>query len=409
MTQTAVIMGGGFAGMACAQACSRHFDRVIMLDANEFSVNESASPQASHLHVLMQYGREILERFFPGIDQMMAERDCLEIDWAQDTLWISRHGAFPRYRSGILTRSASRRLLEETMRRFILKNQKIKIVDRFSVKDLIAEKGLVRGAVNRQGSVINGNFFVNALGRKNPFAFEARTDVSPLKVYYTSCLVRGFTCVDDYKQIYVQMRPSASPLGAVINPVEDGAHLLTLLTRAHAPFSDEGDVMRAVSSVLSEQFRMALAHVEIVSPIKKFCHAKGTRYVGRSKHHNMLTVGDAKCLFNPLYGQGMTIALMEAELIDRVLAKGMIIKQRHIARMDQLPWMIAASEDYVLLNKDHNQVGFLVYPFKIFFDLGLKIATKNRLVHRLLFEVLHMLRPVERGLFATLMERRRRP
>ena len=406
MTQTAVIMGGGFAGMCCAQVVSQHFEKTIMIEAHPFSVEETASPQAAHLHVLMQRGREILESLFPGIDQALAERQCLEIDWAQDTLWISRHGAFPRYKSGIVTRSASRRFLEETMRRFILENKKIEVIDRFSVKDIIIEKDIVRRVVNREGKEICGDFFVNAFGRQNPFGQQGHTDVSPLKVYYTSCLIRDFTCVDDYKQIYVQMRPSAKPLGAVINPIEDGMHLLTLLTRDHAPFSDEGDVMQAVSSISNDHFRRALAKATIVSPMKKFCHSKGTRYVGKYRLHNMLTVGDAKCLFNPLYGQGMTISAMESELIGKFLAKKRMVRQRHLTRIDQLPWLIAASEDYVLLSKDHDKVRFSVRIFKIFFDFGVKIAIKNSTVHRLFLEVLQMLRPVEKGLFATLIGKR---
>lgn len=406
MSKTAVIMGAGFAGMACAQVCSRFFERVIMIDANKFSQEETASPQSSHLHVLMQHGREILEQFFPGIDQTLAQRDCLEIDWAQDTLWVSRHGAFPRYKSGILTRSASRRLLENTMRGYILQNRRIEVVDRFSVKDMIKENNLVQSVINREGNAILGDFFINALGRQNPFGFDTDIDVSPLKVFYTSCHVRGFTNVYDYKQIYVQMRPSLNPLGAVINPIEDGLHLLTLLSRDSALFSDENDVMEAVLTIPDERFQKALVHAQIVSPVKKFCHTKGTRYVGKTKLRNMLTVGDAKCLFNPLYGQGMTIALMEADVINRFLTKGAVIRQRHLTRVDRLPWMIAASEDYVLLNKDQNQAPLSVRVFKVLFDFGVKFSIKNRWVHKVFFEVLHMLRPVEKGIFATLKGKR---
>lgn len=398
-----MIMGGGFAGMCFAQAAARHFERVVLIDGNRFSAEETASPQSAHLHVLMQHGRRILEEYFPGIDQKLAARHCPEIDWAQDTLWISRHGKFPRYKSGVTTRSASRRLLEETMRRYILNNAKIEVVERFAIKDCFLKGSFVAGVTNREGRAIAGDFFINALGRQNPFIKETPIETSPLRVYYTSCLIKGFSNVDGYRQIYVQMRPAVASIGAVVNPIEDGMHLLTILTKDQAPFSDASDVTRAVANLPHDEFRKALASAQVVSPIKKFCHVKGSRYLSQSLAENLLTVGDAKCVFNPLYGQGMTIAALEADLVRRRFSARKSVKQRHIANADKLPWLIAASEDYVLLDKHQNKIKMAVRVFKFFFDVGVKLAIKHRRIHKFFFEVLHMLRPVEKGLVATLM------
>lgn len=65
-----------------------------------------------------------------------------------------------------------------------------------------------------------------------------------------------------------------------------------------------------------------------------------------------LVMGDAVCSFNPVYGQGMTSASMQAIELDKLLAKN--IPEQHLAsrffkeaaKVVDIPWQLAVGEDF---------------------------------------------------------------
>ena len=62
-----------------------------------------------------------------------------------------------------------------------------------------------------------------------------------------------------------------------------------------------------------------------------------------------LVVGDAVCSFNPIYGQGMSVAATEAKELDRILAGGLDGLSRRfysgVRKIVDIPWSIATGED----------------------------------------------------------------
>ena len=62
-----------------------------------------------------------------------------------------------------------------------------------------------------------------------------------------------------------------------------------------------------------------------------------------------LATGDAICSFNPIYGQGMSVAATEALALDESLASGLDgLAQRFYSRASKIvdiPWTIATGED----------------------------------------------------------------
>jgi hypothetical protein len=65
--------------------------------------------------------------------------------------------------------------------------------------------------------------------------------------------------------------------------------------------------------------------------------------------HDYLTLGDAVCAFNPAYGQGMSVAALEALELDKALQVGSTSLARRffaqVARIVDVPWSIAAGND----------------------------------------------------------------
>jgi len=73
----AVVLGGSLAGLLAARVLSDHFDEVTLIERDVLATTAEVRrgiPQANHVHGLLLRGREVLEEFFPGLqDEMIAD------------------------------------------------------------------------------------------------------------------------------------------------------------------------------------------------------------------------------------------------------------------------------------------------------------------------------------------------
>jgi hypothetical protein len=104
-------------------------------------------------------------------------------------------------------------------------------------------------------------------------------------------------------------------------------------------------------------FRMRIGMTPIA--IHKFPANQRRHYEGMSRFpEGLVILGDALCSFNPIYGQGMTTALLEASLLNEWLRKlrgfhrrGKVTGlarplQKALAKVVDVPWLVATSEDF---------------------------------------------------------------
>src|SRR5215813_242141 len=83
----AVVVGGSLAGMLAARVLSDHFDDVTLLERDRFPETPAARkglPQGRHVHGLLERGRRVLERFFPGLTGELMRAGADLIDGTQD-------------------------------------------------------------------------------------------------------------------------------------------------------------------------------------------------------------------------------------------------------------------------------------------------------------------------------------
>ena len=109
-----------------------------------------------------------------------------------------------------------------------------------------------------------------------------------------------------------------------------------------------------------------------------------------------LVTGDALCSFNPLYGQGMSVALSEAHALDRCLAAGDgdLAKRffREAARIVESPWAIATGEDYRYPQVEGRRPpGFGIVSR--YMARAHRVATKDPVVLKRFFRVASLLAP----------------
>src|SRR5688572_17741909 len=179
MPNTAIVIGGGIAGLFAARVLAEHVDRVTVVERDrpppgpEF---RPGVPQSRHVHALLVRGRVLLERLFPGLGAELSAAGAERLEWSADILWHGPFGWGGRESFGLVTYSAGRELLESVVRRRLARDARVPFLDGHQVADLVADQnGGVDGVVLRPhgerdalGSpplVLRADLVVDASGR----------------------------------------------------------------------------------------------------------------------------------------------------------------------------------------------------------------------------------------------------
>jgi len=142
--------------------------------------------------------------------------------------------------------------------------------------------------------------------------------------------------------------------GATALPVEGGRWLITPV--GVGPRRPPRDVAEF------EEFLRGLADpaiAEVAAAGRPLGEVHLHRQTANRRHHyeqlrgwppGLLVLGDALCAFNPVYGQGITVAACQAVALRAALKRGarpagLRRLQRRFARLAALPWAIAAGQD----------------------------------------------------------------
>jgi 2-polyprenyl-6-methoxyphenol hydroxylase-like FAD-dependent oxidoreductase len=314
--KSAVVIGGGIAGLASAKVLSRHYDQVTLFDGGP-------QPQAQHLHVLLQKGQELLEGIFPGILRKLTLAGSPTIDWAQDTVWENSRGAFPRYNSSVKALSMSRTLLQELMR-----------VD-------IRQSGISIMNQRAERPYPASDLVVLAMGQNISQSEMFREEDSlPVNLTYRSYVFRQRDLnLPGCKQYYYQVDPPYSLVGGVICPIEEGKVMVTMIEHEES-FS----VVRSLEEFLlraTPTFRRIIGDARPLTEMAVFRKATShRRKLDLAKiPATTLVLGDTLTSLNPVFGQGMTLALMQAELLNRHRDKGSF--QRASERLSAKAYMLS--------------------------------------------------------------------
>ena len=181
--------------------------------------------------------------------------------------------------------------------------------------------------------------------------------------------------------------------------IEGGQWMVILAgSQKDYPSTENDDYLEFARSLPDPVLYESIKDANPLSPIYGY-----RRTANRMRHFEHLKrfperfviLGDAVCTFNPIYGQGMTIAALEAKTLDMSLQKWSRQKkgfgrhfQRKIAHLLISPWLLAAIADTPAL--EHPNL-FLRLP-QWYMDRVITLLAYDTFVLRTFVEVLHMLR-----------------
>jgi 2-polyprenyl-6-methoxyphenol hydroxylase-like FAD-dependent oxidoreductase len=429
----AVVIGGSIAGLLAAQVLTKYFNRVTIIERDRLSnqpEQRPGVPQARHLHVLLKRGSDIIEQLFPGIQTELVASGALVINSSADYLWYGLGGWTPRFNSDLNIYSVSRNLLECIIRRRLVANNRVVLMQPAMVTNLLFNSNTtqVTGVQVQQkfdGEQdtssrpidINADLVVDASGRNSraPQWLKAMGYTPPKETVINSFLgyaSRLYQIPDNFQgdwQGALITAKAPGTRGAVMNAIEGNCWIVTLagISRDYPP-TDEVGFLDFVRSLRNPVIYEAIKDAPAISPIYPYHRTENSwrHYEKLSRlPQGFVLVGDAVCAFNPVYGQGMTTAALGAVTLDECLSRqlsrnrdGSLVGlsqyfQKQLSKIIATPWLMATSEDF----RWHTTVGgrpsFFTRFMQMYLDQVLLLASERPEMHKLFLEVLHLLKP----------------
>ncbi len=360
-----VVLGASLAGTFAAAAASGDgrtvtvVERDVLPDAPQ---PRDGVPQGRQPHALLLRGLRAMEDLLPGLADELRAAGAVELDtgdlaWHGDLGWSPPH---PQFR--IL--SATRPLLEH------LVLARVRALPGVRLRDGVRVERVRRGRPGdgapwwvelADGSVEPADLVVDATGRTSrlpvwlaaagvPTAATVELDA---RVGYATRLYALEPGVVHAAGVVIMRSPEV-PVGGIALPVEDGGWLIGGVgSGARRPPRDGDGFLRFLDDLPDR----ALA--DLARAGRPMSEVALHRQTGNRRHHyerlrawpdGLLVVGDALCAFDPVYGQGITVAACEAQLLRDALARGMGRGAerrllRRFAAVTDLPWSIATGED----------------------------------------------------------------
>lgn len=365
----AVVVGGSLTGLLAARVLTDHFDRVTLIERDRFPAGAAfrpGTPQSRHLHVLWTRGLELMEDLFPGLEQMLLGAGAVEVGVPADVLWLTSAGWRNRFDvTRLLT--FSRPLLDWAVRTRLTADaagghSSLDVLENHEAVGLIPRGADAAGVELRSGESMAADLVVDATGRGSHapawlaalgYPAPPETLVDPLLGYASRyyAIPPGFD--PGWKALYLQADPPATRRTGGLFPQEGGRWICSLsgAGRDYGP-TDESAFLEFAKGLRDPVLYEAIRDAEPLTPITGF-----RRTANHRRHYERLpawprgfvVMGDAACAFNPIYGQGMSVAAISAVALDRCLREapaGLERRfQRRVARSGAGAWLVATGED----------------------------------------------------------------
>lgn len=422
-SKSAVVLGGSMAGLLAARVLADHFESVTIVERDSFPqqpAGRDGVPQARHIHILLLRGKQILEQLFPGIMHELTTAGVPTLNWTADALTLSKAGWLPRYKSNLLIHTCSRDLLEWTVRQRLLSNPRVRFIERHQVIDLLSNdnKSRITGVqlrsrdAQKTESALKADFVVDATGRGSKaaewlhelgYALPRETIINSFQGYITRWYKRPTNFNADWKALILSTKPPLLSRGGGIYPVENDQWVVTLGgVNKDFPPNTEAGFMEFARTLRSPLLAEALEKAEPITPVYGF-----QRTENRLRHYEELTalpegfvmLGDAVCAFNPVYGQGMTVAAMGALVLDRCLRQSTSSRlplrfQKALAKSNETAWLLATGEDFRWSNTEGErpQMTAVTRFVHQYMDNITDLIAKDTLVLDTFYQVAHLLK-----------------
>jgi 2-polyprenyl-6-methoxyphenol hydroxylase-like FAD-dependent oxidoreductase len=375
----AVIVGGSIAGLTAAKALAPYFDEIIICEADAPVSGVSPRkgvPQGRHVHGLLKGGGDALTELFPNLPDQLAARGARSADFCNEVRWYLNKRWMLRFPGNLPIYFQTRPLLEACIRENIEALPQVKFRYQSKVTDLILDEDQHRVtgvSVQKSGEepvIISADLVIEATGRGSFLPRWLKTNnfgTVPLSetyvdLGYASCQLRlSDDPARDWTSLLIYPSGPDETKGCTLVQVENETWLLTLAGyhNDHPPSDKEGFLEFAKNLPRREVYK-AVNEAEFLSEISLHKFPASIR-----RHYNrlprfplgLIPVGDSNVSLNPLFGQGMSVAVMSVRDLHHFLENCDIqadaevenLQAKFFNRIDSIfktPWDLAMGQDF---------------------------------------------------------------
>ncbi|MEU9554095.1 FAD-dependent oxidoreductase [Streptomyces fumanus] len=370
----AVVVGGSLAGLLAAHVLTAHADRVTVVERDRYPDGpgpRAGVPQSRHPHVLLEAGQLALEDLLPGFLGELRAAGAPRVGMPEDMVQWQNGRWFTRFPATTHLYTGSRAQLEQLVRRRVLADPAITVAEGTDAVGLLGDASRVRGVLLRDRGAapdarprpVEADLVVDASGRgtRAPrWLAELGAEAPPEELIdtgltYASRVYRDTTGTLGGQALGINIVPNpAQPYGAVVLPLEDGTHIATMSgLRGDEPPTDEEEFTAYAKKLPHPVVHRWLRDSEPLTPVRGFGRTSNVRrrydLPGR-RPAGFLATGDALCTFNPIYGQGMAVAALNAVALRDALADPRRTPttarvQRALLAASRQAWDISAGAD----------------------------------------------------------------
>jgi 2-polyprenyl-6-methoxyphenol hydroxylase-like FAD-dependent oxidoreductase len=367
----AVVLGGSMAGLLAARVLAESYRQVVVVDRDRLTgvtTPRRGVPQGRHVHGLLARGQQILDELFPGFTKGTTAAgvptgDLGELRWYFNGRRLRPAG------TGLTCVSAARPVLESHVRARVAELSNVSFRERCDIVGLATTPGQdrVTGARVRPQEAaaeetIDADLVVDATGRGSrtpawlaelgyprPEEDRVRIDLTYTTRHYR---LRSDEALRGDLSINPVSTPS-HPRGAFFSRIENGRCVLSLtgVLGDSAPADPDGFLDFVRSLPVPDIYEVIRDAEPLDDPVVfRFPASVRRRYERLARFPDRLLVtGDAVCSFNPVYGQGMTVAALAALTLRAHLREGAPPQPRRflrdVAGVIDVPWDISAGGD----------------------------------------------------------------
>jgi 2-polyprenyl-6-methoxyphenol hydroxylase-like FAD-dependent oxidoreductase len=419
----AVVIGAGMGGLAAAGALAGHFERVVVLERDKLpldAAHRNGTPQSRHIHGLLAGGQRALGELFSGFEQDLARAGAVPLRATLDIrIEMPGYDPFPQRDLGFVSYAMSRPLIELVVRRRVEGHVNITLRPRCRVRELVpsADRAAVIAVcfenADRKSETLPADLVVAASGRGIPTLGLLESIGQPMPEetvigvdigYATAVFAIPDDAPSDWKAMRTLPNIRESSRGGLMLPLEGGRWMVTIGGRHGEKPPGDGDGFLAVMRQLrTSTLYDTVRHAERLGDVVRFSFSGSVwRYFERLETfpRGLLPFSDAICRFNPVYGQGMSVAAQEAVLLRRLLGNR---EGDPLARLApaffaeacgliETPWASAAVPDFAFPETKGQRPPDLDRMLKFRRALN-RLAAADPAVHKLMSEVGHLLKP----------------